>query len=235
MAGDESQKQKWGDCRTKEWRQKSAFCVIDGALSSQRQSRTSRRHCERWFRIICSIHWTRIISITNDGSKNHGYYIKASRMFRTGSWSSIRIYSGQKGRCINFAKFPKSECPDTWIRLPPQHRWPKSWSTMEDPVVPLERNLYGHLLAGLLWERQIEKVLLEHVWKRFWIVNVFFLATEQEDFLSVYVDGIKMAGMTENIETTWKILMKDVDLGVVHIISWPRIFRLHSKRVSNLR
>ena len=23
----------------------------------------------------------------------------------------------------------------------------------EDPVVPLERNLYGHPLAGLLWER----------------------------------------------------------------------------------
>ena len=29
----------------------------------------------------------------------------------------------------------------------------KSWSSMEDPVVPLERNLYGHFLSGLLWER----------------------------------------------------------------------------------
>ena len=29
-------------------------------------------------------------------------------------------------------------------------QWPKSWSSMEDPVVPLERNLYGHPLAGLL-------------------------------------------------------------------------------------
>ena len=28
-------------------------------------------------------------------------------------------------------------------------KWPKSWSSMEDPVVPLERNLYGHLLARL--------------------------------------------------------------------------------------
>ena len=50
-------------------------------------------------------------------------------------------------------KIPKSECPDIWIRLP-RHKWPKSWSSMEDPVVPLERNLYGHPLAGLLWERQ---------------------------------------------------------------------------------
>ena len=31
------------------------------------------------------------------------------------------------------------------------------WSSIEDPVVPLERNLYGHPLAGLLWERQFEK------------------------------------------------------------------------------
>ena len=32
---------------------------------------------------------------------------------------------------------PKSECPEIWIR-PPKHNWPKSWSSMEDPVVPLE-------------------------------------------------------------------------------------------------
>ena len=36
---------------------------------------------------------------------------------------------------------------------------------MEDPVVPLERNLYGHPLAGLLWERHFEKILLKHGWE----------------------------------------------------------------------
>ena len=51
--------------------------------------------------------------------------------------------------------------PDIWIRLP-RHKWPKSWSSMEDPVVPLERNLYGHPLAGLLWERQFEKILSQY-------------------------------------------------------------------------
>ena len=39
-------------------------------------------------------------------------------------------------------KIPKSECPDNWIRLP-RHKWPKSWSSMEDPVVPLERSGAG--------------------------------------------------------------------------------------------
>ena len=62
-------------------------------------------------------------------------------------------------------KKPKSKCPDIWIRLP-RHKWPKSWSGMEDPVVPLERNLYGHRLAGLLWERQFEKILLKHGWEK---------------------------------------------------------------------
>ena len=45
-------------------------------------------------------------------------------------------------------KIPKSECPDFWIRLP-RHKWPKSWAIIEDPVVPLQPNLYGHPLAGL--------------------------------------------------------------------------------------
>ena len=62
-------------------------------------------------------------------------------------------------------KIPKSECPDIWI-LVPRHKWPKSWSSMEDPVVPLERNLYGHLLAGLLGERQFERILKKYGWEK---------------------------------------------------------------------
>ena len=58
-------------------------------------------------------------------------------------------------------KIPTSECPDIWIRLP-RHKWPKTWSSIEDPVVPLERNLYGHPLTGPLWKRQFDKILLKH-------------------------------------------------------------------------
>ena len=77
-------------------------------------------------------------------------------------------------------KIPKSECPDFWKRLP-KHNWPKTWSSMEDPVVPLERNLYGHPLAGLLWERQFEKVLLENGWEKYRIGNVYS-STEKKDY-----------------------------------------------------
>ena len=39
-------------------------------------------------------------------------------------------------------KNPKSECPDIWIRLP-RRKWPRSWSDIEDQVVPVERHFYG--------------------------------------------------------------------------------------------
>ena len=37
---------------------------------------------------------------------------------------------------------------------------------MEDPVVPLERKLNGQRLARLLWERQLDKILLPHGWEK---------------------------------------------------------------------
>ena len=62
---------------------------------------------------------------------------------------AVSAYTQVKnGRCSKIIEIPKSECPDTWIRLP-RHKWPKSWSSMEDPLVPLERSLHGHPLAGL--------------------------------------------------------------------------------------
>ena len=84
-------------------------------------------------------------------------------------------------------KISKSECPDIWICLP-RHKWPKSWSSIEDPVVPLERNLYGHPLAGLLWERQFEKVLVEHGWEKVSDWECLFVHREKRLFLTVYVD-----------------------------------------------
>ena len=51
---------------------------------------------------------------------------------------------------------------------------------MEDPVVSLERNLYGHPLAGLLWENQFEKILLKHAGRKFQIGNVSLYIVKKE-------------------------------------------------------
>ena len=84
---------------------------------------------------------------------------------------------------------------------------------MKDPVVPLERNLYGHPLAGLLWERQFEKILLQHGWEKVSNWECSFVHREKVLFLPVYVDDIKLAGRKQNIDPMWKVLNKEVELG----------------------
>ena len=56
------------------------------------------------------------------------------------------------------------------------------------------QNLYGHPLAGLLWERQFEKVLLKHGWEKIPNWECLFVHREKGLFLSVYVDDMKLAG-----------------------------------------
>ena len=93
-------------------------------------------------------------------------------------------------------KIPNSECPDIWIRLT-RHKWLKSWYNMEDPVVPLERHLYGHPLAGLLCEKAFEKILLKYGWGKVSNWDCLFVQGEIGLFLSVYVDDIKLIGWKE--------------------------------------
>ena len=107
-------------------------------------------------------------------------------------------------------KIPKSECPDIWIRQP-RHKWPKSWTSMEDPVVPHERNLYGHPLAGLLWEWHFEKILLQHGWEKVSNWECLFVHRQKGLFLSVCVDDFKMSGKNPILDPMWGILMKEVD------------------------
>ena len=79
---------------------------------------------------------------------------------------------------------------------------------MEDPVVTRERNLYGHLLGGLLWERQFEKVLLQHGWEKVPNWECLFVNQEKRLFLSVCVDDINLDGKKQNIDPMWLVFMK---------------------------
>ena len=93
-------------------------------------------------------------------------------------------------------KIPKSECPDIWIRLP-RNNWPKSWANIEDQVVPLERHLFGHPLAGLLWERVSSRKSywdLEGIKYRIGNVYLFMKKKTKDYSYRKNVDDIKMAG-----------------------------------------
>ena len=93
------------------------------------------------------------------------------------AYTQVKMEDAQK-----LMKIPKSECPDIWIRLP-RHKWPKSSSSMEDPVVPLERNLYGHPLAGLLWEMQLENIQLQHGWEKGFQLGMSFRTPSKRTIL----------------------------------------------------
>ena len=43
----------------------------------------------------------------------------------------------------------EEDCPMVWISLPKDRRH-QHWDSIDDPEVPLERDLYGHPLAGML-------------------------------------------------------------------------------------
>ena len=76
-----------------------------------------------------------------------------------------------------------------------------------------ERNLCGHSLAGLLLERQFEKILLKYDWEKVCNWECLFVHREEGLILSVYVDDITLAGKEQNIDLMWKVLNKEVDLG----------------------
>ena len=65
---------------------------------------------------------------------------------------------------------------------------------MEDPGVPLERNLYGHFGRTIMGKKQFEKILLKHGWEKIPNWECLFVHREKGLFLSVYVDDIKLAG-----------------------------------------
>ena len=141
-------------------------CWIGGkAPKIQMSSCTPRWYCKRRFGVSCSIHWTRIFSISNDSRQDHGYHLQTARVRRTSSWRSICLYPGKNGGCNpNYWKFQNRNVQTFGFVY--HDKRPKTRSRKEDQVVPLERNLHGHPLAGLLWERQFEEILLQHGWEK---------------------------------------------------------------------
>ena len=118
-----------------------------------------------------------------------------------------------------------SRCLDTFSTT---QKWPKSWEKIEEPVVPLDRNLYGHPLARLLWKRQFEQALSERGWEKIPNWERMFVHRKQGLFLSVYVDDMRIAGKKQNLAPMWKTLMKKRRYWRTYIISWPRVFGMHS-------
>ena len=180
----------------------------------------------------CSIYWTGLVCVSNNHSKSDACHCKITWLWWTSSRLRVTIHSGEDGGRSQIAQIPESECPEVWIRLP-RRKWPKSWEKIEDPVVLLERNLYGHPLEGLLWERRFEEAFLELGWGKVPNWECLFVHRKQGLCLSVYME----AGRKQNMAPMWKKLMKLVDVGeptsfLDHVFfamysTWLQIERAH--------
>ena len=70
----------------------------------------------------------------------------------------------------------------------------------------------------ILWQDyygkgDFEKILLQHGWEKVSKWERLVVHCEKGLFLSAYVSDIKVAGKKQNINPTWKVLNKEVDLG----------------------
>ena len=74
------------------------------------------------------------------------YFKKTSVIRRTSSRRSIRVHPSQNGRCTDVFFFLEKK----HLKIGMFRYLDTSCSSMEDAVFPLERNLYGHFLVGLL-------------------------------------------------------------------------------------
>ena len=159
------EKKRWS--LKQEMRQSNSFSVVNGRLSSQefgvgaeiknaKSELYSKVTLWKMIQTVTQYYRGKFICITNDVRKFYECHIKTTGMRRTSSRRSINLYPGQNGRCFFLIEIPRSECPVIWLSLL-KHKWSKSWSSMENPIVPLVRNLCGHPSAGLPREKAMRE------------------------------------------------------------------------------
>ena len=85
-------------------------------------------------------------------------------------------------------------------------------TNIENPVCPLQRNLYGHPLAGLIWEKHCQKSILAAGFQKVPGWECLFHHPEKGLYLSVYVDDFRMAGKKEHMTAMWKKLRETLEL-----------------------
>ena len=138
-------------CTTADWNQEYFVCCFAGR-------KTVWLRAPRHLWSLRSFYWTRLVCVPDDCCKNHRCHCKITSLRWTSSWCSICQLSDKIGGGSQIDQNSKFGMSRHLVRLP-RHKWPKSMSSMADPVVPLERNLYGPPWAGLLWRRQYKEAL----------------------------------------------------------------------------
>ena len=200
----------------------SEKCWIGGkAPKIQRSSCSPRRHCKWRFGVLCNIHRTRIIKITNDGRKSHGYHFQIARLRWTSSRRSICLYPSENGRCsqiIEYSKIGMSRHSDS-STTNGSSVWKTQWFLLSGIYTV---TLWQDLMGKAIWENPIEVRLGEG----FKLGMLFH--TPWKRIIPICVCGWHKHKLErKNIDPMWKVLNKEVDLGeptsVLDMYTWDAL------------
>ena len=127
-------------------------------------------------------------------AKSHGHHIKATRLRRTSSGRSIRVYPGQNGRCsviienskVRMSRYLDSSTKTQMAKIMVQYGRSSRSGWTESVRSSSDRTILGTTIR--------ERVLLEHGWEKVPNWECTFVSREKGLFLAVFVDDIKLVG-----------------------------------------
>ena len=198
---------------------RSWIYVISGLQNRRNKSKTTKDmfhyvgFCARRIRQWCRIYWTRIIRRTHDSTQNFERNFQISGMRRTSCRTQYEHVPKSRWRTLqNFEDCLKKKHARRYGFACQKSRHPKEWENIRDLVVPLERNLYGHPLAGLpmgktIWTHTDGKWMGES--SRLGMLDSSIV---KKAHLSLSTLTASKWGEKDNLKSAWEHLTEQVDL-----------------------
>ena len=170
-------------------------------------------------RLFC---WTGLVCVPDDCCNNNGCNCLTTRLWRTSSWCSICLYSGKIGGCSQIAQNSKARMSrflDTssttqMAQIVVKHWRPSgsSWATF------VQSSACWPLVGKTVRGGSVET----------WMGLGMSVCSSKTRIILVGFRRCHQDGKRHKMAPMWKKLMKLVDLLRSNIISWPRIFGMHS-------
>ena len=233
MAADERQKQERGDRWSKDRRQESSFCFLDGSLSSQefgvgtQLSEIQRPRCTpRW-------HWKTIRALMQFFTE-HGS--SPSQMTAAKVMVVIAGCAGQAADAVSaYTQVKKEDAPSLLKKKKNKVRMSRYLDTstktqMAEIMVQHGRpsrsswakSVRSSFGRTIMWMAIQEKFYWNTAWKKVPNWDCLLVNPEKGLFFSVYVDDIKLAGEKHcpNVECTYERSR----FGRTNIVPWSLLF-----------
>ena len=143
--------------------------------------------------------------------QSRGYHFQIARLRWTSSRRSIGLYPSKNGGCSQIIENSQIGMVQTFGYVSHDTN-----GLNHGPVWKTQSFLLSEICMATLWQDYYgngnsRKCCWSTVGKKFPIVNACSYTVKKGLFLSVFVDDINLAG--KNLDPTWKVLNKEVDLG----------------------